>query len=101
MRGCSPRDIVQQGRCPSLGAGGLSMGYAFFAMIGWCGTKWPGWWRGPRPPQPDPWWWIVGLAGAVGGIVSATVFAPIIGEAGFFGGGVTAFAGGILVGSIV
>jgi uncharacterized membrane protein len=27
--------------------------------FGWCGTKWPGWWRGPRgpnPPPPDPWW---------------------------------------------
>jgi hypothetical protein len=52
-------------------------------------------------PQPDPWWWIVGLAGAVGGTVSATVFAPVIGEAGFFGGVVTAFSGGVLVGSIV
>lgn len=77
------------------------MEYAFLAMIGWCGTKWPGWWRGPRPPQPDPWWWIVGIAGAVGGVIAATVFTPVIGNAGFFGGVVTALAGGIFVGSIV
>ena len=41
------------------------MEMAFAAMMGWCGTKWPGWWRGPRPPQPDPWWWIVSLAGVL------------------------------------
>lgn len=74
----------------------------FAAMMGWCGTKWPGWWRGPRPPQPDPWWWIVGLAGAAGGVIAWMVFKDeVIGDAGFFAGALTAFAGGIAVGSIV
>jgi len=77
------------------------MEYALWAMFGWCGTKWPGWWRGPRPPQPDPWWWIVGVAGAIGGIVAVAVFRPIIGDAGFLGAAITGFAGGVLVGSIV
>jgi hypothetical protein len=77
------------------------MEFAFAAMMGWCGTKWPGWWRGPRPPQPDPWWWIVSLAGAVGGIGASVVFREMTHDAGFFAGAATAFAGGILLGSIV
>jgi len=77
------------------------MELAFAAMMGWCGTKWPGWWRGPRPPQPDPWWWIVSVAGAIGGVGAAVVFRPVVGDAGFFAVAGTAFAGGILVGSIV
>jgi hypothetical protein len=44
---------------------------------------------------------VVGLAGAVGGIVAGTAFTPVIGDAGFFAGALTGFAGGVLVGSIV
>ena len=77
------------------------MEMGLWAMVGWCGTKWPGWWRGPRPPQPDPWWWIVSLAGAVGGVIAVMVFQPVIGDAGFFAGALTAFAGGVALGSIV
>ena len=33
---------------------GIAMLFACAAMMGWCGTKWPGWWRWPRPPHPDP-----------------------------------------------
>src|SRR4051794_40173619 len=36
------------------------MELAFAAMMGACGTLWPGWWRGPHPhPDPEPWWRIV------------------------------------------
>jgi len=77
------------------------MEMALWAMIGWCGTKWPGWWRGPHPPQPDPWWWIVSIAGAVGGAVAVTVFRPMLGDAGFVGAAVTAFAGGVFLGSVL
>ena len=77
------------------------MEYAFAAMMGWCGTKWPGWWRGPRPPQPDPWWWIVSLAGAVGGIGAMVVFQPVIHDAGFLASAATSCAGGIFLGSLV
>ena len=48
--------------------------FAYAALLGWCGTKWPGWWRWPRPPHPDPepWWRLVdGLIGAAGGIAVA------------------------------
>lgn len=76
------------------------MEYALWAMYGWCGTKWPGWWRGPRPPQPDPWWWIVSVVGAVGGVVAVAVFESAMGDAGFLGTAVTAFAGGVFFGSI-
>jgi hypothetical protein len=77
------------------------MEMAFAAMMGWCGTKWPGWWRGPRPPQPDPWWWIVSLAGAIGGVGAMIVFEPVIGDAGFMARALTSFFGGVLLGSIV
>lgn len=40
------------------------MGTLLFALMGWCGTKYPGWWRGPKPPNPDPEpWWRFGIAG--------------------------------------
>lgn len=77
------------------------MEYAFLAMMGWCGTRWPGWWREPRPPQPDPWRWLVGITGALGGIAAGILFLPIIGDAGFFATALTAFAGGVFVGSVV
>lgn len=43
--------------------------YAVSLLIGWCGTRWPGWPLGPRPPIPDPepWWRVIGI-GALGGI---------------------------------
>lgn len=54
----------------------IIMGTFLFALLGWCGTKYPGWWRGPQPPNPDPEpWWRVGItvlgiaAGIVGGIL--------------------------------
>ena len=74
---------------------------AFAAMMGWCGTKWPGWWRGPRPPQPDPWWWIVSLAGAVGGVIAVMVFKDVIRDAGYMGMAATAFFGGVTLGSLI
>ncbi|HST35281.1 MAG TPA: hypothetical protein VLK25_01440 [Allosphingosinicella sp.] len=75
---------------------------AFAAMMGWCGTKWPGWWRGPRPPQPDPWWWIVGLAGAAGGVLAVMVFQDVvIRDGGYLALAATGFFGGVALGSIV
>ena len=32
------------------------MGTIFYLMMGWCGTKYPGWWRNPPKPEPEPWW---------------------------------------------
>lgn len=59
------------------------MEYLFWALAGWCGTRWPRrwpWpWPGPGPdpdprgPQPDP-WLPTKLAGIVGGIVGGVVF---------------------------
>ena len=74
---------------------------AFAAMMGWCGTKWPGWWRGgPRPgPWPEPWW--IPVLGAIGGIGAWVVFGPELGR----GGGLLAvttiaFFGGMFLGSL-
>ena len=72
------------------------MNCIFYAMIGWCGTKWPGWWRGPNPPPPPDPWWRSGLIGIVGGVVGslATNYAlgdsstAILATAGAFAGGV-------------
>ncbi|MGH2665427.1 hypothetical protein [Flavobacterium sp.] len=58
------------------------MGTLFFAAMGWCGTKYPGWWRGPRKPQPDPWkprpdpwkYLILVVLGVGIGVASGTVF---------------------------
>ncbi len=76
---------------------------AFAAMIGWCGTKWPGWWRGPHPhPDPEPWWDIAyGVLGMIGGVAAVSVFAKDIATAGFFGTVATAFFGGTFVATAV
>lgn len=79
------------------------MEMAFAAMMGWCGTKWPGWWRGPRPPGPDPepWWSLVdGVIGAIGGVVAWVVFGPLFPESGLLGISVISFAGGVFLGSL-
>ena len=52
--------------------------FALWAAAGWCGTPWPGWWRGPRPkPDPEP-WWIVAIAGIAGGIIGGYLTSRII-----------------------
>lgn len=76
------------------------MEYAFVAMVGWCGTPWPGWWRGPRKPQPDPWWWFGHILGAIGGVAATIVFKDVIGQAGFVATTLTAFFGGAFLASI-
>lgn len=80
------------------------MMFAFAAMMGWCGTKWPGWWRWPRPPHPDPepWWRLAdGLLGAVGGIAATVVFEPLLRDQGLMLTGVAAFFGGLTVATAV
>lgn len=43
--------------------------YAFWALAGWCGTPYPGWWKGPRPkPDPEP-WWAIKLIAVLGGLL--------------------------------
>ncbi len=76
------------------------MEFAFAAMVGWCGTPYPGWWRGPRKPQPDPWWWFVHILGAAGGIGAVIIFKPIVGDAGVVATALTAFFGGAFVSSL-
>ena len=45
------------------------MMYALWALAGWCGTPYPGWWRGPRPkPDPEP-WWLVKVVAIIGGVL--------------------------------
>lgn len=80
------------------------MSLAFAAMMGWCGTKWPGWRPGPKPdPDPEPWWRdiLTGLIGAVGGVGAVTVFGPQLGDAGLIGTSIAGFFGGVFLGSAV
>ncbi len=70
----------------------------FYAMIGWCGTKWPGWRPGPKPdPDPEP-WWRGALFGLAGGIVGQLAANFALGEAGsVLTSSLGAFAGGVIV----
>lgn len=53
--------------------------FALWAVGGWCGTPWPGWWRGPRPhPDPEP-WWVVQLIGVVAGLVGGWIITQVAG----------------------
>lgn len=81
--------------------------YAYLAMIGWCGTKWPGWWRWPHPgpgPDPEPWWDLaIGVIGSIGGIIAVGLFRTLLPEGltavtttAFFGGAFAATAVGPL-----
>jgi hypothetical protein len=86
------------------------MNMAFAAMMGWCGTMWPGWFlwwlihHGGRPPIPDPepWWrnLVRGVIGAIGGIGAVTIIGPDFQDPGLVGTGVLAFFGGVFLGSL-
>ncbi len=82
------------------------MSLLFAAMMGWCGTRWPGWfWHNrPRPPVPDPepWWRDVvgGIIGAIGGVGAVVVFAPVLNGASLAETAATAFFGGVFLGSL-
>ena len=64
------------------------MGTLFFAAMGWCGTKYPGWWRGPKRPQPEPWWKYAALSvvGITVGLVSGSAFSNAIVNQSLFTG---------------
>jgi len=71
-------------------------------LVGWCGTRWPGWWPGSRPPVPDPepWWQRAGisvLGGLVGGVLVTQFFSN---EASLVTVSIGAFVGGRLFGDI-
>ncbi|MDX6187909.1 MULTISPECIES: hypothetical protein [Flavobacterium] len=81
---------------------------AFFLMMGWCGTKYPGWrpWKVPPHPDPEPWWiyTVLGL-GIIAGVVGGTVFSNLTIDNQYFAGqnavasGLAAFAAsGIVTG---
>jgi hypothetical protein len=77
------------------------MEYAFAAMMGWCGTKWPGWRPGKPDPDPEPWWSLVdGVIGAIGGIVAWVVFGPMLGDGGLLTTGLVTFMGGVFLSSL-
>ncbi|MEO8515577.1 MAG: hypothetical protein ABI426_02480 [Flavobacterium sp.] len=74
------------------------MGTLFFAALGWCGTKYPGWWRRPKPtpdpdpvpwkPQPEPWvsYLAFSVIGIVAGIAGGTMFNDTIANDTVFAG---------------
>ena len=52
--------------------------FAMWGAVGWCGTPYPGWWRGPRPkPDPEPWWLIGKIIGVVAGIIGGYLFTQV------------------------
>ena len=59
--------------------------------MGWCGTKYPGWWKkffkNPPIPEPEPWWIIatIGL-GLIAGLAGGTIFSIAIRGSQFFAG---------------
>ena len=75
--------------------------YAYLAMVGWCGTRWPGWWwPHPHPgPDPEPWLDIVsGLIGMAGGIIAVGLFRALLPE-GLTAVTTTALLGGLFASS--
>ena len=83
---------------------------AFFLLMGWCGTKCPGWWRFPVPPHPDPEpWWKYGMLGLglIAGVAGGVLFSNAIVENPFFAGqnaiasGLVAFGASSVVTGIV
>jgi len=73
--------------------------YAFWALVGWCGTPWRRW---PPPPPPDGDPWLIKVVNAVGGIAGGWVFDRLwpMGET-VTGIAVAATAVGALLGSTV
>ena len=73
--------------------------FAFWALVGWCGTPWRRW--PPSPPDPEPWRWMSMILGIVGGIIGGWLYLqvwPVIGV--MTGIDVAATAVGALVGSV-
>jgi hypothetical protein len=83
------------------------MGLAFAAMMGWCGTRWPGWilwWilhHKPNPPDPpEPWReLLISVLGAVGGVIAVRIIGPDYPDAGLMGTALIAFFGGTFLGT--
>jgi len=85
----------------------------FYAILGICGTLYPGWWRRlfkipPPPPDPEPWWYIGAVVlGTIAGLAGGTLFQGRILEDQFFAGqaaiasGLVAFASASIVTGIV
>ena len=54
------------------------MMFALWGAVGWCGTPYPGWWRGPRPhPDPEPWWLIAKIIGVIAGVVGGWAYTQL------------------------
>jgi hypothetical protein len=56
---------------------------ALWAFSGWyggeCGTLYPGWWHGPKPPDPEPWWFVSRVMGVVFGLAGGFVYTQAFG----------------------
>ena len=72
-----------------------------WAIVGWCGTPWPGRWKWPPPPPPDPWWWMTKVIGVVGGVVGGWAFSLLFNADLANPAGVGLTFAGALAGSIL
>lgn len=79
------------------------MGAAMWALMGWCGTKYPGWWRHPNPPDPEPWWRVIieGAIGAGAAVVVGNTLGGGLADAGLAGVALAGFATGAVAKDIV
>lgn len=53
--------------------------WAFSGWCGSCGTLYPGWWRHPHPPDPEPWWFVSRMVGVVFGIAGGFLYTQVFG----------------------
>ena len=79
------------------------MGAVMWGLVGWCGTKYPGWWRNPPPPDPEPWWRSIfyGVIGAGAAILVGSAIGESLGDFGLAGIVVAGFAAGAVSKDVV
>lgn len=66
----------------------------FYAAMGWCGTRYPGWWRRfekprrtPWRPEPEPWMYVVISISGIGvGVAGGLSFSNTVASDAFFTG---------------
>jgi len=82
------------------------MQYAFWALIGWCGTPWPRRWPWPPPPPPNGDPWLVKGLNVVGAVAGGWAFeqlwpmGPTATGIGVAASAVGAYVGSVLIGDV-
>lgn len=79
------------------------MSAMMLALVGWCGTKYPGWWRNPPPPDPEPWWRSIfdGVIGAGAAVLVGNSLGVAVADFGLAGLVIAGFAAGAVSKDVV